>query len=90
MSGHLLFTTWVNMRQRCNNPNHPYYYNYGGRGITVDPRWDDFLAFLEDIGERPDGLTLDRIDNDAGYSPGNCRWATPKEQRANSRPARRA
>lgn len=79
------YAIWMNMRQRCNNPRSRFYADYGGRGITVCERWGDFAAFLADMGERPDGKTLDRIDNDRGYEPTNCRWATTVEQARNKR-----
>jgi hypothetical protein len=81
------------MVERCTNPNSAGYKNYGGRGITICSRWLRFDLFLEDMGVPPKGYTLDRRDNDKGYSPENCRWATPKQQRANQRaraPSKRA
>ena len=79
---------WHHMIQRCENPNYPRYFDWGGRGIKVCERWHKFENFYEDMGDRPSfEYSLDRIDNDGDYEPGNCRWATRKEQRANSRPA---
>ena len=78
---------WCSMVKRCENPNHPRYADYGGRGIGIHPEWRaDFAAFLRDVGRRPSPeLSLDRIDNDGNYEPGNVRWATAKEQAANRR-----
>lgn len=79
------FRSWLGMRQRCYYPNHAKYPKYGARGITVCEQWKaSFETFLIDMEPRPAGTTLDRIDNDGNYEPGNCRWATPKEQRANT------
>jgi hypothetical protein len=76
------------MIDRCTLPTHPRYYRYGGRGVQIDPAWTGpggFARFLGDMGERPDGLTLDRVDGNGHYTPGNCRWATPLEQTWNRR-----
>jgi len=76
------------MKQRCDNPSTNGYENYGGRGITYCKRWESFENFLDDMGERPKGKTLDRIDVNDNYEPDNCRWATAKEQAANVREPR--
>lgn len=82
------YLTWGGMVQRTTNPDDPAWAEYGARGITIDPRWLKFDAFLADMGERPDGLSLDRIDNDAGYCKANCRWADRVTQNRNQRPRR--
>ncbi len=82
------YSVWRSMIQRCTNTKVNSYKLYGGRGITVCERWSDFSNFVADMGERPPGLSLDRRDNDKGYSKANCRWATAAEQTANRRPAR--
>lgn len=79
------YRIWKAMRTRCNNPNSPAFSRYGGRGIKVCSRWDSFSAFLADMGEAPEGLSIERKNNDRGYEPENCRWATPKEQARNMR-----
>lgn len=80
LSNHELYHTWENMRQRCNNPNNTGYKWYGGRGIQICKRWNDFSKFLADVGERPKGMTLDRINGNGNYEPNNVRWVTQAEQ----------
>lgn len=80
-----VYNTWVSMLQRCFNTNREQYKRYGGRGITVCDRWKQFENFLADMGEPGPGMELDRIDNDQGYKPGNCRWTTKKQQANNKR-----
>lgn len=79
------YMVWSAMRNRCLNKSHKAYKHYGGRGITVCPEWGTFEGFYKDMGDAPNGLSLDREDNDKGYSKGNCRWATPTVQHNNTR-----
>jgi hypothetical protein len=77
------YRAWRSMRSRCEAPNDKDWKYYGGRGIAVCERWRSFDAFFEDMGPRPPGMTLERVDNDKGYEPGNCKWATRDEQMTN-------
>ena len=79
------YNRWKQMKQRCSNPNCKAYGHYGGRGITVCERWLTFRNFLEDMGEPPANLSLDRTDNDGNYCPENCRWVSWKDQCRNQR-----
>jgi transposase len=79
------YESWTAMLARCRYERHPHFKHYGGRGIEVCERWLKFENFLADMGERPEGLTLDRIRHNDGYEPGNCRWATETEQHRNTR-----
>lgn len=82
------YRSWLKMRERCLNPNADNFHNYGGRGIRVCSRWKRFVLFLADMGERPDGTTLDRKNVNGNYNRMNCVWSTKKEQRANRRDSR--
>lgn len=85
-SAHPDYNCWKKMRNRCNNPNNGDYRYYGARGIRVCARWNCFADFIADMGPRPTGRhTIDRINNDGNYEPGNCRWATMAQQNANRR-----
>lgn len=84
------YQAWLNFRQRCNNPNNPQWYLYGGRGVTVCSEWNNsFVAFLLFMGRKPSPLhSIERINNLEGYRPGNCKWATCAEQMRNTRRTR--
>lgn len=80
------YEIWCGIMQRCTNPNHIAYKNYGGRNITICDRWKDFSLFIEDMGERPTpSHSVERNENEKGYTPENCRWATREEQARNTR-----
>lgn len=89
MHGSKIYEAWHAMKQRCTNPKHKAYKNYGGRGITVCEEWIEFDNFMRDMYPRPEGSSLERINNSKGYSKDNCKWATPKEQANNTRSNRR-
>ncbi len=85
MSGTKIYSIWVGMRSRCENKNHNKYGYYGGRGIGVCSAWSVFSSFYSDMGDKPEGVTLERIDNSLGYSPSNCTWASHSVQSRNKR-----
>lgn len=85
MDGTPTYRAWIDMKARCLNPTDHAYDRYGGRGIVVCERWGSFINFMADMGKRPEGLSLERIDNDGNYEPSNCRWATSAEQQRNTR-----
>jgi len=90
LSGTAEYRAWRAMKQRCKNPKNPQYKHYGGRGITVCDSWDkSFSNFIQDMGHRPDGKSLDRIDNNLGYEKDNCKWSTIEEQLGNRRITRK-
>lgn len=83
---HPLYQTWQGIKARCLNPNNKHYQNYGGRGIKICSEWlTNFNQFVIDMGERPIGYSIDRIDNNGDYTPNNCKWSTKKEQQRNRR-----
>jgi len=83
--GSSIWIIWMGIKARCNNPNNRAYKNYGGRGIYHDPRWQHFKEFYKDMGDRPKGMQIDRIDNNGPYTKNNCRWVTPKQNCQNRR-----
>ena len=85
LSKHKDYKMWVGLFTRCNNPRVKIYKYYGGKGVKVCERWNNFSLFLEDMGDRPEGLQLDRINNNGDYEKSNCRWVTPKENNAGNK-----
>lgn len=85
MSGTPTYQVWSNMIQRCLNPEHPRFKDWGGRGITICQRWLTFQCFYDDMGEKPAGMSIERTSNNEGYSPDNCIWASTKDQLWNRR-----
>jgi len=86
MYGTPTYVSWQKMKDRCLNSNHKYFHLYGGRGITIDPKWMSFEGFLEDMGTMPEsGFSIDRVDNEIGYTKNNCRWIPRNEQQKNRR-----
>lgn len=79
-----VYLSWQSMKTRCTNNKHKHFYRYGGRGISYDPHWETFENFYADMGDKPAGFTLERIDNSKGYSKDNCKWASRKEQLRNT------
>lgn len=91
MKGTKIYSVWRSMKERCSSPNSQFFYAYGARGISVCERWQKFENFYEDMGDRPsDSHSIDRINNDGNYEPGNCRWATAKEQARNKKKTKMA
>lgn len=88
MRNTITYASWADMKRRCNNKNTKQYEDYGGRGITYDPKWESFEEFYKDMGERRDNYTLERIDVDKGYSKENCKWVLKEDQSRNQRQRR--